>query len=71
MFRPVCTDALGMMPRTITGQFTHTHTVNWNAAEVLAQMEPTTKKVATEVVKTALRKTFKEQLPDANVEVED
>ena len=62
--------ALNSCPRSIQGDFTHNHFINWSGAEILAMMAPTFSKVAADVVKEALRKAF-ETNPDLGLKAPD
>jgi hypothetical protein len=64
-------DSINKMPRQLTGQFAHTVTVNHVGAEGLSRLSDEMRTIAVEEVKKSLRKVFKEQLPDANVNVDD
>jgi hypothetical protein len=62
-------EALNNMPKTLSGQFTHSVNVNVNGAEVLAKLQPEIERMVTEQTKEVLSRSFKEQMPDAGVSV--
>jgi hypothetical protein len=60
-------EAMNNMPKSLSGQFTHTVVVNINGAEALAKLQPEIERMVTEQTKEVLGRTFKEQMPDAGV----
>lgn len=60
-------EALNNMPRTLTGEFTHSVNVTLNGAEALARMTPEIKSLVVQQVKDTLGRVFKENLPEAGV----
>ena len=63
-------DAISQMPKSlaITGQ--HQVQVTFNGAEVLGKLTPEIQTMVTNEVRTAMGRVFKEQMPDAGVQVE-
>ena len=62
-------DAISQMPKSlaITGQ--HQVQVTFNGAEVLGKLTPEIQMMVTNEVRTAMGRVFKEQMPDAGVQV--
>lgn len=62
-------EALNSMPRSLSIQGQHQVNVNVNGAEVLTKLAPEIQRMITAEVTTAMGRIFREQLPDAGVQV--
>ena len=62
--------ALEAMPKTISGEFTHTHNVNLNGAEIVAGLGPQITKQINDRIEARLGRVFKEHMPDAGVSID-
>lgn len=63
-------EAIAGMPRSITLQGQHTVTVTLNGAEVLGKLTPDIQALVGREVGKAMRRVFREQMPDAGVNVD-
>jgi hypothetical protein len=63
------TQAISQMPKTLTVTGQHSVTVTFNGAEVMAKLSPEIQELVTNKVQQAMSRVFKEQMPDAGVQV--
>jgi hypothetical protein len=63
-------EAISSIPRSLNGSFSHTVQVVHNGIEILGKLTPEIQNMVVTQVKSELSRVFKEQMPDAGVNLD-